>query len=253
MLKKALTPVAPLVLLAATAVALPAQDATLQEVLQGHYEAIGGLDAWQDVQSVKIEGRMALGPDMEAPFTAWNARPRQSRVDFTFQGMTGTQAFNGEQGWMIMPFTGSTEPEPMPEDQAAMMREDADLDGPLIGYEEDGIELELLGTEEVEGTPAYKIQVTLSDGDVRYYYLDTDYYLPIRVEGSRQMQGQTVDFYTILGDYKEVGGLLMAHSIESRAAGMPQGQSQVMTIDSVEINPEIPEGFFTMPESDSGS
>lgn len=248
MLKKALVPVA---MLAVAAVALPAQDATLEEVLAGHYEAIGGLDAWQDVQSVKIEGRMSMGPGMEAPFTAWNARPRKSRVDFTFQGMTGTQAYDGEQAWMVMPFTGSDEPEPMPEGQADMMREDADLDGPLVGYEEDGIELELLGTEEVEGTPAYKIQVTLSDGDVRYYYLDTDYYLPIRVEGSREIQGQTMEFYTTLGDYKEVDGLMMAHSIESQVAGMPQGQSQVLTIDSVELNPEIPEGHFAMPASDS--
>ena len=250
MLKKVLAPFA---LLAVTAVALPAQDASLEEVLAGHYETIGGLDAWQAVESLKMEGRMTVGPGMEAPFTVWNERPRKTRIDFTFQGMTGTQAYDGEQGWMVMPFMGSNEPEQMPEEQAELMREDADVDGPLIGYEEDGIELELLGTEEVEGTPAYKIQVTLTNGDVRYYYLDTDYYLPIRVEGTREVQGQTMDFYTVLGDYKEVDGLLMAHSIESRVAGMPQGQAQVMTIDSVEVNPEIPEGHFSMPESESDS
>lgn len=250
MLKKLLSPLAPLMLLAFTVAALPAQEATLDDVLDNYYAAIGGLEAWQSLQATKSEGRMTVGPGMEAPFTVWTARGKKSRVDFTFQGMTGTQAVDGETGWMIMPFTGNPDPEPMPEDQTELMLEDADLDGPLVGYQEDGIQLELLGMEEVEGTPSYKIQVTLASGDVQYYYLDADYYLPIRVEGTRELQGQTIDFYTNLGDYKEVDGLLMAHSIESGSPAMPQGQTQVMTIDTVELNPEIPEGFFSMPESD---
>ena len=248
MLKKALPTLG---LLALIALPLHAQDATLEEVLEGHYETIGGLEAWQALDAVKMEGRMTVAPGMEAPFTIWNARPRKSRMDFTFQGMTATQAYDGETGWMVMPFTGSTEPEEMPAEQGDLMREDADLDGPLIGYEEDGVELELVGTEEVDGTPAYKIKVTRPDGNEQFYFLDTDHYLPIRVETTREMQGQTIEAVTILGDYKEVGGLLMAHSIESRMAGVPQGQ--VITVDSVELNPDIEEGIFAMPASDDGN
>ncbi len=242
MLKKAL---APIVLLAVTAVALPAQDLTLDQVLERHYETIGGLEAWTSLESVKMTGRLGLGPGMEAPFTIWNARPRKSRMDFTFQGVSATQAYDGETGWMIMPFMGNPDPEEMPAEQAELMHEDADLDGPLIGWQEDGIQLELTGIEEVDGTPAYKIRITMPNGREQFYFLETDYYLPIRAEGTREMQGQEVQFVTIMGDYKEVGGLIMPHSIESRAAGMPQGQ--VITVDSVELNPAIEDDFFTMP------
>lgn len=233
-------------LLVATGVS--AQDATLEEVLQAHYETIGGLEAWQNVETMKATGTMVVGGgQIEAPFTMFARRPRMQRVEFTFQGMTGIQAFDGEQAWMLMPFMGQTEPEVMPEDQARQMGEEADIDGPLIGYEEEGIELELMGTEDVEGTPAYKIKVTMPNGQERFYYLDTEYYLPIKVEGEREQGEQTIAFETILGDYKEVDGLVMAHSIENRVPGMPQG-GQTMILDEVEVNVEMADSIFTMPE-----
>lgn len=244
MLKKA---VAPLALLAITALSLPAQEATLDEVLACHYETVGGLEAWQEVDALRMHGRMTLGPGMEAPFTVLNARPNRMRMEFSFQGMTGTQAYDGETGWQIMPFMGSPEPEEMPAEQVDALEQDSDLDGPLMGYEEEGIELEYLGVDDVEGTPAHKIGVTLKDGDEQTYFLDTDYCLPIRVEGEREVQGQTTQFVTILGDYKEVDGLVMPHSMESRAVGMPA--AQVMTIDSVEVNPAFDPDTFTMPTS----
>lgn len=231
------------------AAGVSAQDATLEEVLQAHYETIGGLEAWKDVETMKATGTMVIGGgQIEAPFVMFAKRPRMQRVEFTYQGMTGIQAFDGEQAWMLMPFMGQTEPEVMPEDQARQMREEADIDGPLIGYEEEGIELELMGTEDVDGTPAYKIEVTMPTGQERFYYLDTEYYLPIKVEGEREQGDQTVAFESIIGDYKEVNGLVMAHSIENRIPGMPQG-GQVMTLDEIEVNVEMPDSLFTMPEA----
>lgn len=243
MLKKV---IAPLALLALTAVALPAQ--TLEEVLACHQETIGGVDAWKAVDAVKMSGRMTVGPGMEAPFTVLNARPNKVRIDFTFQGMTGTQAYDGETGWMVMPFMGSTEPEEMPAEQVDALKEDSDVDGPFIGYEDEPHTLEFLGTEEVEGTEAYKILVTKENGNTQTYFLDTEYCLPFRVESQREVQGQTIEAVTTIGDYKEVSGLVIAHSVETSSPQMPQ--AQVMTFDEVIINPDYAPDTFSMPEGE---
>lgn len=236
------------VLLVAGGVA--AQDVTLEQVLQGHYETIGGIEAWQSVRTMKATGRMTMGGGMEAPFVLYAKRPRMQRMEFTFQGMTGIQAFDGETGWVLLPFMGQTEAEAMPADQAEQMREESDFDGPLIGYEEEGVQIALLGEEEVDGTPAYVLEVTMKNGNVRVYYLETEYYLPIKVEGSREQGGQVVEFETILGDYKEVGGLLMAHSIENRISGTPQGPvSQVLTLEEIEVDTPLADSLFVMPGS----
>ncbi|UCC82147.1 MAG: hypothetical protein JSW46_14300 [Gemmatimonadota bacterium] len=227
--------------------AAPAQAQDLDEVLNNYYEAIGGLEAWQAVQSMKMTGKMMMGGmGIEAPFTVMAKRPNMARIEFVFQGITGVQAYDGETAWQVMPFTGNTDPEEVPDDQAEDLWETADVDGPLVGWEESGHAVELLGMEETEGTQAYKLKVTMKSGSIQYYYLDSEYFIPIRMEGVRQVQGRTVEFETIVSDYKDVGGLMIAHSIEARPKGAPAGQA--VTIDLVELNVELADSLFVMPE-----
>lgn len=244
MLKKAV-----FLTLAGALLASPVAAQDLDEVLDNYYEAVGGLDTWQSVQSMRATGKMAMGgTGIEAPFTVVTKRPDKIRLEFTFQGMTGIQAFDGETAWMVMPFMGSTDPEVMPEDIAKQFKDEGDVDGPLMGWKESGHQVELIGKEETEGTAAYKIKVTKKDGDVEYYFLDAEYFIPIRVESSSEIQGRTVDIEVILSDYKEVDGLMVAHSIEQKEKGAPSGQ--VITIEQVELNVDIDDSTFTMPEKE---
>jgi len=231
-------------LLAAGAVS--AQDLTLDQVLARHYEAIGGLDSWKDLQTMRATGRMTLMPGAEAPFVLTIMRPFRIRAEFTFQGMTGVQAYDGTTAWWIMPFMGVIEPARMPPEMSKDIIEQSDIDGPLVGYEEEGHQIELIGVVEVGGTHAYQLKVTLKSGDVQDYFLDAERFVPIRVDGGRSAQGTTVDYETLFGDYKEVGGLMMAHSIEARPKGAPSGQ--VITFDAVEINIPLNESIFVMPQ-----
>jgi outer membrane lipoprotein-sorting protein len=232
------------VLLAAAPAA--AQNLTLDQVLAKHYEAIGGLAKWKAVQSMRATGHMALMPGTDAPFVVTTKRPRKVRVEFTFQGMTGVQAFDGTTAWMIMPFMGKPDPEEMPPEMSKDIIEQADIDGPLVDYKEKGHQVELVGMADMEGTKTYQLKVTLKNGDVQQYYLDAEYFVPIKVTGTRMMQGNPMDFETTLSDYKEEGGLMMAHSIDQRPKGAAQGQT--ITLDSVELNVAAPDSLFAMPK-----
>ena len=245
MIRKAL-----LLAVASAVLAVPAQTQTLDEVLDSYYEAVGGLDAWTAVQSMRATGTMTLGPGAEAPFTITTKRPKMARLEFTFQGMTGIQAFDGETAWMVMPFMGKTEPEVMPEEDAEDVTEMGDIEGVLMNYEEKGHQVEYVGLEEVEGTEAHKLKVTMKNGNVRYYYLDAEFYVPIKVTGTRKARGTVTEFEQIISDYKEVYGLMIPHSMESRVVGTPQGQ--VITIDSVELNIDVDDSIFHMPKTEEG-
>jgi len=245
MLKKAV-----FLTLAGALLATPVAAQELDEVLDNYYEAVGGIDAWKSVESMRATGALVMaGMGIEAPFVVTTKRPNMVRLEFTFQGMTGVQAYDGETAWMLMPFMGRTDPEVMPIDMAKDVIDQADLDGALIGWQESGHQVELLGKEETAGTEAYKIKVTKKNGDVEYYFLDSEYYVPIKVEGSSMQQGRMVEFETILSDYKEVGGLMIPHSVEARPKGAPSGQ--VITLDQVEIDVDIDESTFAMPEKEA--
>jgi len=229
----------------ALALASPVHAQTADELIAKNIKAKGGMDKIKAMKSLRATGHMALGPEMEAPFVMTLKRPNEMRMEFTLQGMTGVQAYDGKNAWTVMPFMGKKDPEAMSADDTKMVAEQSDFDGPLVDYKEKGNVVELVGREQVEGVNAYKLKVTRKDGEIRYIYLDPDAYLEIKTEATRLIRGTPMDVETTIGDYKEVGGVMMAHSIESGPKGSTQRQK--MTVDKYEPNIDIPETSFAMP------
>ncbi|HVS01328.1 MAG TPA: hypothetical protein VMT16_01040, partial [Thermoanaerobaculia bacterium] len=223
-------------------------EMTLDEVLAKHLEARGGKQSIQAVDSARITGSMSMG-GMEVPVVFEWKRPDLVRMEFVVQGQTGIQAYDGETAWMYMPFMGKTEPEGMPEEQARDMKEQADFDGPLVDYQQKGHALELLGKEEVEGTDAYKLKLTKAGGDETIIYIDADHFLEIKSESKRKQGDQEMEIETASGNYKQVGELVLPHSLQSQAKGAPAGApAQVITIEKYELGVDIAAERFAMPE-----
>ena len=243
--------------LAAVVAPLAAQPApaakdgmTAEELIAKNMEAKGGQDKLAALQSAKLSGKMNMG-GTEAPFSLMWQAPNKIRLEITLQGMTLTRAFDGETAWMINPFMGKTEPEKMSPEEADQVKEEADFRGPLFNPEKKGYKVAFGGESEIEGTPAYELDVTRPDGGTSKIYLDKEYFLEFKQEDKRTVRGQEIETETAIGDYKEVDGLMFAHSFDTHAVGMPEGQGGGfnMTIENVELNPEIPEGTFAMPEA----
>ena len=232
-------------LCAAALLAVSMSAQTVDELIDKNIKAKGGADKLKALQSMKFTGKMKMGP-MEAPFIVMKKRPENFRLEFTVQGMTGIQAYDGATGWMVMPFMGKKDPEKMSEDMLKNMKDESDFDGPLVDYKAKGNTVEYIGKEDVQGSPAYKLKLTTKQGTESNLYIDADTYLLIKSESKRKIQGQEVESETLIGDYKDVGGLMMAHSMEMHAKGREGGQS--ITIDKYEINPKIDAASFKMPE-----
>ena len=243
-------PKIPLVLAAVVALALSplaaAEEMTLEELVAANIDARGGAGKIAAIETVRISAKMSLG-GMEAPVTMEWKRPNMGRMEFTLQGQTAIQAFDGESGWMLMPFMGQTAPEQMPEKQAEQLAEQSDFEGPLVGWEEKGHQLEYLGMEDVEGTEAHKIKLIRRNGNVDYIFIDPEYFLEIKQSGSREMMGNEIEFQTTISDYKEVDGLVLPHAISSTSS---QGGTEI-TIESYEFGVDLPDDHFAMPEAEA--
>ena len=132
---------------------------------------------------------------------------------------------------------------------AALMREQADFTGPLIDWQAKGHQVELIGKEKTDGAETYHLEVTLASGSVRHFFLDAEDYLPVRMEATTDFQGTEMEIETIFSDFRQVGELVMAHSIESRPTDAPEGQR--LTIETIELDIELSDDLFTRP-GDSG-
>jgi outer membrane lipoprotein-sorting protein len=227
------------------AVSMQAADLTVDEILAKNAEAKGGIDKLRALNAIRFTGKMTMGGGMEAPIVMSKKRPEMMRMDFTIQGMTGSQAYDGTGGWMLMPFMGKKDAEPMSGDMLKEVKDMADFDGPFIDYAKKGYKVELLGKGDVEGTSAYKIKMS-RDGQDTIVYIDADSFLDIKAEAKRKMQGQEIEGETTYGNYQEFGGLLFPMSIEMKAKGQPAGQT--ITLEKVELNPTLADDTFQMPK-----
>src|SRR6266852_2367538 len=106
-----------------------------------------------------------------------------------------------------------------------------------INYKQKGNKVELVGMDQVEGTDVYKLKVTLKSGDTRYYYMDTDSYVPIKYDTKRIIRGTPQETETTLGDYKLVRGWYLPFSMETRQKG--SSGSQKITFNKIEFNVPI--------------
>ena len=230
----------------AAAVLAPAVGAqTADEIIAKNIQARGGLDKLKSVQTIKATATMAMGPGMEAPGLLIQKRGNLARLEFTVQGLTAVQAYDGKNAWQIMPFTGKKDPELMSADEAKEVEEMADVDGPLVDYKSKGHQVELLGKEKVEGTDAYKLKVSLKNGDVLTVYIDADSFLTIKEETKRTVRGTEQVVESAIGDYKEVDGLVIPFAIESGVKGSQEREK--LTITKIELNVPADDSIFKMP------
>jgi len=217
---------------------------TADEIVAKNIEAKGGMAKLKAIQSVRITGNAEFG-GIQADIVSIMKRPSMVRRNISVQGMTMVQAYDGRDGWQIIPFTGKKDPEPMAADDLKLIAQESDIDGPLMDYKKKGHKVELVGKEKMEGTDAWHLKITMKDGDVRQVYLDADSFLEIRMTGKTMRRGAEMETETTLGDYKEEAGMMMPHSIEVHAQGAPGAQK--ITITKVEVNTTEDDAEFKMP------
>ena len=209
---------------------------TAEQLVAKNLEARGGADKLAAIRTMHAVGKVRFRGSSEAKIELWVEAPDKVRSEFTLQGLTAVQAWDGTEGWTIQPFEGRRDPQRMSPDDAKDLIEAADVAGPLSDHAAKGNKIEYLGTEDVDGTEAYKLRVTLKNGDSQVHYLDPDYFLDIRIVYHRIIRGQEQVQTVDVGDYEKVDGIYFPLEV---------GRNQ---IEKAELNVPVDPALFAFPE-----
>jgi outer membrane lipoprotein-sorting protein len=240
MLKTMLTVLFIGVLLCGIAVA---QD--VDEIIAKNIEARGGMEKLKSVKTMVSYGKGFMG-GMEVPVVLYAKRPGKMRMEMSIQGQTIINAIDGETGWYIMPLQGNPDPQKLGPDEIKEFQRQADIDGPLVDYKEKGHTVELIGKEDMEGSPVYKLKLIRDDGEESYLFLDAEYYLGLKTTTKVTREDTDTEFEIdqLNSDFKEVDGMMIPHAVEVQSQGQTMQQ---FTIDSIQVNVDIPDSLFAMP------
>jgi hypothetical protein len=211
----------------------------VDEIISKHLTAIGGAENWKKINSMVMEGTVnVMGNDVSVKISQINNQGQ--RQDISVAGMTGYQMITPKGGWSYMPFQGQQKPEPMTADDVKESLDDLDIQGNLLDYQAKGHTVELLGTEEIEGTECYKVKVTRKNSGEQTLFIDKTSYLIVRVSTKKKAMGQEMDLNIDFSDYREINGIKIPYSI-----GQGFG---TMVITSVKVNETVPADTFADPK-----
>jgi hypothetical protein len=261
-----------------------AANLTAAQIVEKHVAARGGLQAWHAVQTLSVTGKMEAGsgdsaarsarlaqegmgasvkhagtaapaaPDKAAenqevqlPFRLEMKRPRKSRLEIDFAGKTAVQVFDGQNGWKLRPYLNRNDAEPFTADEAKSEAVKADLEGPLLDYAAKGTRVSLTGVEPVEGHKAYKLELTLKNGDVQHIWIDAQSFLDVKIEGiPRRLDNKMRNVWIYQRDFRPVQGLMVPFLYETAIDGNPR--THRMTVDTVAVNRTLDEQRFAKPQ-----
>jgi hypothetical protein len=132
----------------------------------------------------------------------------------------------------------------LPEEEAAGLRDQADIEGPLVNWAAKGNKVELLGRETRFGGEALRLKVKLKSGDVRYVFIDRQTWKQVTEEGERPSPRGRVLVETRLSDHRMVDGLLVPFALDISAGA---GERQRVVFDKVEVNAPLDDARFAVP------
>ncbi|GAB3279956.1 hypothetical protein GCM10027347_54880 [Larkinella harenae] len=214
---------------------------TVDEIVDKHVQALGGMDKLKGVKSIYTERSLSI-QGMDIPSKSTVLVGKALRTESAIMGNAFVQVIDGTSGWMIRPASmgGSGQPEDLPAEVVKQQIGQLQPFGPLVGYKENGHKVELIGKEKVNGKDSYHLKVLTKDGQSVEEYLDASTYLVNKIKMT--LNGQQGEMN--LSDYKPVEGIPFANTAEM---ANEQAGNMVFITKKITLNAPVDEAIFKKP------
>jgi hypothetical protein len=221
--------------------ALPVSAQTVDEIVAKNLEARGGLDRMLAIETVRITAREPLGQvaafsveDRASDFGVVDViieakRPNMQRQTTVAPGMTAIAGSDGRRAWTLDTRTRKLRTLPAVPPRFF-------LDSPLLDYRTGGSRIDIDGQAKADGKPCYRLRITTKGGDQLKAFIDTATSLDVMLEAPG---GHRI----IYRDWREVGGVKVAHTVLFMSAG----RAKRRTVEKVEFNVPLDDERFLQP------
>ncbi len=145
---------------------------SLEDIVKKFSEA-NKYDKISEMSTIKISAKMSM-MGMDVPMEMWMKNPDKIKTVTNFNGQEMISAFDGTKGYMVNPMTGSTTPVEMSADEVKQVQNNNMFRNTLENYLKEG-KLTLLGEENVNNKPAFKIKAEMDGGNSSEMFIDKEH------------------------------------------------------------------------------
>ncbi|MGP8217035.1 MAG: hypothetical protein ACLQQ4_15815 [Bacteroidia bacterium] len=173
---------------------------TADEIINDYVTAMGGAEKLASINNVYMEGEINSNGTIRTT-KKWIVNKKAIRTETTFNGITSYVIVRQDSGWSYMPNRGRKIPEPLTAISVAASQPNLDIEGTLVNYKAKGYTVTYEGTDEIEGTDAYKLEEKINDSLMCTFYIDPDSHFIMRIRTKSTMGGRVSISSSDLSDY----------------------------------------------------
>lgn len=198
-----------------------AADISAEELFQKHVAAVamGSSGKKLDKKLSKIKS-MVSKTEMTSAMgnalltEAWSSDGKEGSKTVMMGTTFAKSYFDGENGAVWNMQTGS---EDLTAEQIAAKKKSKGII-PEMYFENSGMDYELLGFEDFNGTKCYLVRMNDGENEMFVYY-NAQSYLKEGVMSISEQMGQTMEIIVTYGNYTEYNGILMADKVDQNFGG----------------------------------
>ena len=213
---------------------------SLEHVLAKHFKALGGEDNLRNAKTLTYSGTYTHGDKTATIAKFYERAGNKFRVEKDKGDETMIKVVNGDKAWQL--HDGKVEE--MTGEKAQYAMKGASMDDELLTYKQDGSAVKLVGKGNVDGKPAFQIEIAKGEHKTEMRYIDAGSFLEVKRVVSWQKEGKSGKTTIKFSDYRDVGdGMMINHRADYQSDEGPG----VFIIDSAAYNAPIDAARFEPP------
>lgn len=171
-----------------------AESQTAQEIIDNHFKSTGGYKAWNQLQTIYMEGNLYTHVSQPLKIILEHKKPYYKRVSFIINGIEKlSEGYDGKQAFTYNELNGKNK-------QLYSYQPD-DFETDILNYRKKGFIATLVGKDFVSGRRTFHINLS-KEGRVQEFWFDAQTYYLLKSKDKQE----TINY----SDFKKFNGLVFA-------------------------------------------
>jgi hypothetical protein len=229
-----------ILVLAASALCFAADPPSGESLVQRYIEKTGGAEAYAKAKNTALTGTVTMPAQNISGTVTIFEEGEKSYTSMDFAGIGKIEeGYDGEIAWQNSALQG---PRILDGDEKISAKRGASM-GLINNWKDVYKEARTIGPEDVDGKPAWKVEMIAREGKPETFYFDRDSGLLVKIATVLTTPMGELKAESSLTDYKPVNGILTPFTMTEKAIN----QNIVMHFNTVAYNAVIPKERFEAP------